>query len=132
MNAIVRKGGDLLTLGKQIRKLRKHNNMTQETLGNILGLGKSTISQYENDINTPDIKILQKISDIFDVSVDYILGNTEERKTADEILNQEKEVELEALFDRFNIQLEGKNLTENDKQIIISVLRSIKNETDKK
>lgn len=106
--------------------------MTQEALGKKLGLGKSTISQYENDINTPDIKIVQQIANIFDVSVDYILGNAEERRTADDMLDQKKEVELKALFDRFNIHLEGKELTEKDKKIVISVLRSIKNESDQK
>lgn len=68
------------TLGDRIKQLRKDNKLTQKELGEKLNVGKSTISQYENNINTPDIEIIRKISKIFDVSVDYLLGDTNIRK----------------------------------------------------
>lgn len=64
------------TLGDRIKQLRKDSKLTQKELGDKLNVGKSTISQYENNINTPDIDTLKKISKIFDVPVDYLLGNT--------------------------------------------------------
>ena len=43
-------------------------------LGQKLGLGESTISQYENGKREPDIKTIIRISELFQVSVDYLLG----------------------------------------------------------
>lgn len=48
--------------------------MTQQQLAARLSLAKSTISQYENNINEPDLKTLVELADIFEVSVDYLLG----------------------------------------------------------
>lgn len=118
-----------MSLGNRIRQLRKQNKMTQDDLKDKLSVAKSTISQYENDINKPDIEMLNKIAKIFDVSTDYLLGNTEECETLDKIFDREREVEIEELLKRFNVRLEGKELTQADKNIIIDVLRSIKKQT---
>lgn len=64
-------------LGQRIRSLRKERKMTQQELAGYLKLAKSTISQYENNINEPDNITLQKIADIFNVSTDYLLGRTD-------------------------------------------------------
>lgn len=64
------------TLGYKIRKLRKENNLTQTELGQKLSIKKSTISKYENDINIPATNILNKMADIFNVPLDYLLNET--------------------------------------------------------
>ncbi|RXZ84300.1 XRE family transcriptional regulator [Paenibacillaceae bacterium] len=61
-------------LGERLRSLRKERKMTQEQLASFLNAVKSTISQYENNINEPDIETIKKLADCFDVSVDYLLG----------------------------------------------------------
>lgn len=48
--------------------------MTQTDLANKLNITKSNISKYENNIVDPSLEILKTMSDIFDVSVDYLLG----------------------------------------------------------
>lgn len=65
-------------MANRIRELRKQNDMTMKQLGEKLGLGESTISQYETGKREPDIKTLLKISECFNVSVDYLLGNVSE------------------------------------------------------
>lgn len=62
----------------RIRELRKENNITMKQLGEHLGLGESTISQYETGKREPDLKTLLKISEYFHVSVDYLLGHVSE------------------------------------------------------
>lgn len=116
------------TIGQRIRQLRKENNITQEELGKMYGLAKSTVSLYESGRSNPDDEIKQKIADHFNVSIDWLLGRTDERRTADEIIAEykEKELEFEELFDRFNIYFEGKKLTEKDKKSIISFLQMLR------
>lgn len=61
-------------IGKRIRSLRQEYRMTQTQLGEYLGVGKTTISNYENENSFPDNDILVKLSEIFNVSTDYLLG----------------------------------------------------------
>ena len=63
-------------LGLKIEELRKQRELTQAELGKILGFKDSTISQYETNKREPDYKTLQKLADFFSVSVDYLLGRT--------------------------------------------------------
>lgn len=63
--------------GKRLRNLRENQRLKQEELGKRLGLSPSTIGMYEQGRRQPDNEILLKISNIFDVSIDYLLGKTE-------------------------------------------------------
>ena len=61
--------------GKNIKMLRKQKQLTQKELADMLGYGYTAISNYENGRNEPSIKDLIKISDIFDISVDELIGH---------------------------------------------------------
>ncbi|TMV49541.1 helix-turn-helix transcriptional regulator [Paenibacillus mesophilus] len=61
-------------IGVQLRQLRKARKMTQKQLADKLNVAKSTISQYENNINEPDLKTVVKLAELFDVTIDYLLG----------------------------------------------------------
>ncbi len=58
-----------------LRKLRKSANLTMKELGDIIGVSESTISLYENGKREPDFTILKNISNYFNVTIDYLLGN---------------------------------------------------------
>lgn len=70
---------------KRLRKLRKEKGINQTELGNILGLSTSAIGMYEQGRRTPDQETLKKIADFFDVSIDYLLGRTDDRKPPEKI-----------------------------------------------
>ena len=67
------KGGNLLDVGEKIRYLRLKKRWTQKHLAGLLGVDKSTISQYETYMRTPSYKILVKLCYIFQVSADFFL-----------------------------------------------------------
>lgn len=61
--------------GERIKKLRKEKGLTQEQLGNLLGVKKSAIAKYENNrVANLKKETIQKLSEIFDVSPNYFLG----------------------------------------------------------
>lgn len=66
-------------LGKRIRYLRNEAGWNQEELGNRMNLAKVTISQYENETRTPNTDIINQFADLFNVSVDYLLGRDNEK-----------------------------------------------------
>lgn len=59
-----------------LNELREKKGITQQQLADTLNLSKNAISHYEKGINMPNLDTVQRIADIFDVSVDYLLGRT--------------------------------------------------------
>ena len=64
----------------RIKELRKEINMTQSELAKKLNVAQNTISNWENESRDVDNESLVKLSEIFDVSVDYLLGKTDIKK----------------------------------------------------
>lgn len=63
-----------LKIADNIRFFRKANNLTREELSKQLGGSKNLVSNYENGISTPDIYTLVKLADIFDITLDELVG----------------------------------------------------------
>ncbi|MCL6446826.1 MAG: helix-turn-helix transcriptional regulator [Armatimonadetes bacterium] len=70
------------TFGQRLKVLREEKKLSQEELGKIFHLSQSTIAYYEKDKKQPSQKTLQKFADFFNVSVDYLLGRTNNPKPA--------------------------------------------------
>lgn len=62
--------------GERLRSLRKEKKMTMKELGSRLKLAESTISGYETGSREPDLDVVNKLADMFEVSTDYLLGRS--------------------------------------------------------
>ena len=62
------------TMGAILSDLRKKNGFSQDHLAERCGVSKSSISHYETGETVPPIDILIKLADLYDVTIDYILG----------------------------------------------------------
>ncbi|PKM49450.1 MAG: hypothetical protein CVV02_16035 [Firmicutes bacterium HGW-Firmicutes-7] len=62
--------------GDTVRKLRIQNNLTQSQLAQILSVGRPTIAGYETKGKQPDYDKLKKLANYFNVSIDFLLDNT--------------------------------------------------------
>lgn len=62
------------SVGERIAELRKKKNITQETLAAALNVSSQAISKWENNASMPDISLLPRIADAFDVTVDDLFG----------------------------------------------------------
>ncbi|MCD8378885.1 MAG: helix-turn-helix transcriptional regulator [Lachnospiraceae bacterium] len=70
------------TIGFNIRRLRKAAGMTQEQLACRLNVSFQTVSKWENDLMAPDLSLLPVLAEVFQVSIDELLGyNGKARKT---------------------------------------------------
>lgn len=65
----------MVDFGVRLRALRVARRITQKELAEQLGLTKSVVSAYETGMRYPSYDILVKISSLFHVSTDYLLGN---------------------------------------------------------
>ena len=65
-------------LGERLQELRKDRKMSQEDFAKIIGVSHYTVSSYECNRSDPDDKTKKIIAQLFDVSVDYLLGLIDE------------------------------------------------------
>jgi transcriptional regulator with XRE-family HTH domain len=66
---------------QRITHLRKMSHMTQQELSDKLHMDRSTYAYYETGKTTPNFDTLQRIARVFAVSVDFLLGNTDDIET---------------------------------------------------
>ena len=58
----------------RLKDLRLKMGLSQQALADKLNVSQQTICKYENNTNEPNIDMLEAMADIFDVSVDYLIG----------------------------------------------------------
>lgn len=63
----------------RIKQLREENNWTQLELSKKMNCAMSSIAMYESETRKPSMEVLLKLSEIFDCSIDYILGKSDIR-----------------------------------------------------
>ncbi|MDR1629676.1 MAG: helix-turn-helix domain-containing protein [Oscillospiraceae bacterium] len=71
---------------KKLKDYRKANKLTQQQVADALNIERSTYAYYENGKHLPNVGILSKLSRIYDVPIDCILGNA---KIHDNVLEDE-------------------------------------------
>lgn len=64
----------------RLKELRKQKNISQLKLAMDLNMNQNSISRYENGERQADYKTLILIADYFNVSIDYLLGRTDNPK----------------------------------------------------
>ncbi|WP_270595884.1 helix-turn-helix domain-containing protein [Anaerococcus vaginalis] len=73
-----------MSIGKRLRMLREDLGLKQDSLADLLNVNRASISLYESNKRKPSQKILMKYAEIFDVSTDYILGNSRNLKKGED------------------------------------------------
>jgi transcriptional regulator with XRE-family HTH domain len=69
-------------LGEKIKKLRFDKKWSQDQLAEKVGVGRQYISRYETGKISPNAENLQKLAEVFGVSIDYLLNDKETKNLA--------------------------------------------------
>ncbi|ANB61012.1 helix-turn-helix family protein [Anoxybacillus amylolyticus] len=72
-------------LADHLRYLRKKQNWTQEDVAQQLNMSRSQISKWETGETLPDVQSLEKLSDLYGVSIDFLIGR---RPSKQELLRE--------------------------------------------
>ncbi|MGM9637355.1 MAG: helix-turn-helix domain-containing protein [Eubacteriales bacterium] len=102
-----------LSIGDNIRKFRKKNDLTQEELADRLGVSYQSVSRWENGLTYPDIEFLPAIAEMLSCSVDQLMG----------IPDAEKEKKAVEAFDELRRECMKPDY---DADRIVSVIRDIR------
>lgn len=65
---------------KNLRLLREEKGLSQQKLADMLSISQQAIFKYEKTANEPDIMTLIRLAEIFDVTVDYLIGFSQSRE----------------------------------------------------
>ncbi|OAZ49267.1 helix-turn-helix domain-containing protein [Paenibacillus polymyxa] len=116
-----------MNYGTRIAELREHKGLKQEELAQSLGITRAALSHYEKNRRKPDFETLTKLADIFEVTIDYLVGRTSQptaildsgvREFVDQL-----ELSDEDILRRFNLTIDGRTLTEEEAKRFIAFVR---------
>lgn len=71
---------EVIFIFRRIRKLRENSHLTQKEMANYLNINRTTYSEYEHGKNSFSIYDFMEMAVLFETSLDYLVGFTNERK----------------------------------------------------
>ena len=81
-----------MDLGKNILRSRKSLRLSQEKLGDEIGVTRQTISNWECNLTTPDAYQLIALANALHVSIDSLVGHSQESLLVEKVTNVEEEI----------------------------------------
>ena len=100
-----------MSFGSNLERIRKEKKISQTKLGEALGLTQQMISSYEKDLSSPNVEILCKLSDFFNISIDSLVEHTLEKPEVNNSLSR--------FLSYYN------NLTESDREKSILIIQTL-------
>ena len=104
-----------MTTGQKIAARRKELELSQEALGDKLGVSRQTVYKWESDISLPDIDKLVALSRLFQVPVGWLLGVEEEPEPQSVDFSPEQLKLLEEILGRYQ-RAEPEELSEGQRK----------------
>lgn len=104
--------------GDNLKKLRNEAGLTQKKLASQLEISPSAVGMYEHGRRKPDYEMLIKVSRLFSVSIDSLVGNTEVPNEATDIIKEMKS----KILSSNNITLNGVLMTKQEREQLLSAI----------
>lgn len=115
-------------LGSRLTELRKKHKHTQESISKKLKIPRSTYSNYEAGKREPDFDTAERIAEFFDVTVDYLIGRTDDPKG---VLSQDARAIIDVLdlaetdaLDKIELVIDGEKLSDEELLRFIAYVRT--------
>ncbi|MGB9804366.1 MULTISPECIES: helix-turn-helix domain-containing protein [Desulfofundulus] len=64
--------------GQRLRQLRQESKLSLEQLGKKIGVAKQTVGHWETGYRLPPLDVAVVLADFFDVSLDYLVGRSDD------------------------------------------------------
>lgn len=103
-----------------LKYLREQRNMTKSAVAKELGFSRQVYGNYENGIRTPDTETLKRIANYFNVSLDFLLGNSNEPI----IENKKIPKDLRKILEDETITLNGRLMSDSDKEKMFRIIEA--------
>lgn len=133
----------MINIGEKIKMLRKEKKLTQKELANEIGVTASTVTKYENGQLEPNIEVLNRISNIFRISISALVEDNYSRKEFStepeflslyELVNSKELTEetidkltkciIRAVINKYNLNIDINKIDDSDKKLIFNLASS--------
>lgn len=81
-------------IGERLRKARERKNLTQVQVKHRTGINNKTLSGYEKGVSEPDLETLKILANLYEVSVDWLVGNTDNPSPKQTIYKEDRQYEF--------------------------------------
>lgn len=89
--ALQEDGDDMATFAERVKALRKEHKMSQDELAEALQVSKFSISAWERGLRKPEFSTLTDLSELFDVSMYYLLGASDDATSVNSQPNDDED-----------------------------------------
>ena len=93
------------TLGSRLKDAREAKRYTQKHAAEILGISNGTLSGYERNYRDPDTTTLNKMAELYEVKVDWLLGKTASRSTEYVLPKTETQMIINEIVEKYEVDL---------------------------
>lgn len=133
----------MINIGEKIKMLRKEKKLTQKELAKEIGVTASTVTKYENGQLEPNIEVLNRISNIFRISISALVEDDYSRKEFStepeflslyELVNSKEITEetidkltkciIRAVINKYNLNIDINKIDDSDKKLIFNLASS--------
>lgn len=122
---------------ERLKQIRKEKGLTQAEVAAYVGLKSSTTySSWEQGVSQPDLAKVVKLANLFDVSVDYLLGLTDNKRPAEKYYYSGEELKNRGLrvaemledadFLKFTQKMKAENITPEYLEKIVPLIIEMK------
>lgn len=101
-------------IGQRLKSLREEKKWLQKDVGEKIGVSGATINRYEKGLRQPDPNTIKQLSNIFNVTTDYLLGQSDVRQ------------HKKAPYEGTTLTWDGVELTEEEKEVVATVIRALR------
>ncbi len=99
----------------RLAELRNGKGFTQQQVSDMTGLSRARLNNYEQGVREPDLDTVTKLADFFGVTVDYLLGRTDEPGHVPATLCIDTEL--------IELARKLKNLPEKDRKVVETIIK---------
>lgn len=111
----------------KIKELRLKHGDTLKDLAKKINYDFSYLSKIEREINTPSISLLKKVAKTYNVNITYLIESDEDIYTsAEKSFISDLDLDMEDILDKYHLTLDGKDITEEELDFMIGILRKLR------
>lgn len=117
-----------MSIGKRLAALRDERRWTQLQTAASLGISRAALSHYEKNRREPDSETLSRFADLFQVTVDYLIGRTSipQQTLTHDVRSFVDHLELsdDEILNKYHLSVDGRILTADETKRFIAFVRA--------
>ena len=112
--------------GEYLKKLRTEKGLSQDALGEVLGISRQSVSKWEQGNSTPDIDNIGKLAEFYGVSIDSLVKGEAQEEAENTTAESEEEKAVNELIDEFTGKAENEEKEEQQETQLSAPQPSLK------